>query len=73
MLVVTQNIPKIRAQIFSRSSAHVHYRANINSVLISMSDSEFPHNPPVGKLFALNQVHWCLQLQLHIPLSLNIN
>lgn len=55
MPIVTQNIPKLRAQVFSRSSAYLHDRANMNSVLTSMSDSEHLHSPSVGNLFALDQ------------------
>lgn len=73
MPIVTQDITKIRAQIFSKSPAHVHGRANINSALRSMSDSEHPHSSPAENLLALDQVHCCLQLQLHIPVSLYIN
>lgn len=73
MPLVTQSIPKIRAHISPGSCAHLPDRACIHGVLTSVSDSEHPHRPPVGNLFALDQGCWCIQLRPHIPLSLNIS
>lgn len=73
MPLVTQSIPMIKADISPGNSAHLHDRASTSGVLTSVSDSEHPHSPPVGNLFALDQRCHCIQLQLHIALSLNIS
>lgn len=73
MPLVTLRILKIRARISRGSCAHLPDVAYANGVLTSVSNSELPHSPPIGNLFALDQGCWCLQLQLHSPLSLHIS
>ena len=71
--LVTLSILKIRAHISRGSCAHLSDGAHTNGVLTSVSNSELPHSPPVGNLFALDQGCWCLQLQLHTLLPLHVS